>query len=298
MVTTRDYPADRVHAARSVLLELAHLLGQYRDDVALVGGWVPELLFPEAELAHVGSLDVDLALNHRTLHDSGYRTIHELLLDRGYTQQTDGEPSQYFRNVPTPDGQGVTVRVDFLAGEYGGRGRRHRHQHVGGVQPRKARACDLAFAAATEIKIEGVLPGGGRDLATLQVTDVTTFIIMKGMALDDRLKEKDAWDIYFCLRSHPGGTAALAERLKPLLKHGFVREGLAKIADKFSSAASYGPVAVANFEEQLGSEERVIRQVTRSSEYRTCCRGSAHQHEQGPVRQRCPVEGAQQARQV
>jgi hypothetical protein len=63
MVTIRDYPAKETLAARAVLLELAHLLGQYRQDVVLVGGWVPELLFPDAELVHIGSLDVDLAKN-------------------------------------------------------------------------------------------------------------------------------------------------------------------------------------------------------------------------------------------
>lgn len=83
---------------------------------------------------------------------------------------------------------------------------------------------------------------------------------MKGMALDARLKEKDAWDIYFCLRSYPGGTAALAEQFKPLLKNGLVREGLAKIAGKFASVDSYGPVAVGNFEEPSGLDERSIRQ--------------------------------------
>ena len=70
MVTLRDTPPIEVQAARAVLLELAHLLGEYRQDVVLVGGWAPELLFPEAELTHVGSLDVDLALNHWTLDNA------------------------------------------------------------------------------------------------------------------------------------------------------------------------------------------------------------------------------------
>lgn len=38
----RDYSADQVEAARSVLLELVHLLGEYRDDIVVVGGWVDE----------------------------------------------------------------------------------------------------------------------------------------------------------------------------------------------------------------------------------------------------------------
>lgn len=38
-----DYTAMGVAAAKSVLVELVHLLGAYRNDIVLVGGWVPEL---------------------------------------------------------------------------------------------------------------------------------------------------------------------------------------------------------------------------------------------------------------
>jgi hypothetical protein len=43
MVTKRDYDAQLVEAAHSVMLELVHLLGEYRDAVVVVGGWVPSL---------------------------------------------------------------------------------------------------------------------------------------------------------------------------------------------------------------------------------------------------------------
>ena len=45
---------------------------------------------------------------------------------------------------------------------------------------------------------------------------------MKGMALHDRLKEKDAWDIYFILINHPGGLDALAQEIRRHLDHGLV----------------------------------------------------------------------------
>ena len=212
-------PSDRsAGRACAVLLELAHLLGEYRQDVVLVGGWVPELLFPEAEITHVGSLDVDLALNHRSLDDAGYRTIHELLVGREYYQKPDGQPFQYFRRVQTADGQEIIVPVDFLAGEYGGRGRKHRSQRVSGMQPRKARGCDLAFSEPTQIHLEGRLPAGPMDSAILNVVDVTAFIIMKAMAVEGRLNEKDPWDIYFCLCSYPGGTAAARRALQAATK--------------------------------------------------------------------------------
>ncbi len=260
MVTFRDYPSPAVQAARSVLLELAHLLGQYQQDVVLVGGWAPELLFPAAELAHVGSLDVDLALNHRSLENTGYRSIHKLLVEQGYYLESGGQPFQYFRSVPGSDGRQIVVQVDFLAGEYGGRGRKHRSQQVSGMQPRKARGCDLAFTEPVAIAIEGRLPAGPFDSAIIHVVDVTAFIVMKAMALGGRLNEKDPWDIYFCLRSYPGGTAALAERFKPRLANGLVREGLQIIADKFASIDYYGPATVAAFEGINDAEERAIRQ--------------------------------------
>ncbi len=59
------------------MLELVRLLGEYRDDIVVVGGWVPALLFPDAD--HIGSTDVDLALDHRALQDPGYATVLTLL---------------------------------------------------------------------------------------------------------------------------------------------------------------------------------------------------------------------------
>ena len=38
MVKRSDYTARAVEAARSVLLELGHVLGQYRQHIVLVGG--------------------------------------------------------------------------------------------------------------------------------------------------------------------------------------------------------------------------------------------------------------------
>ena len=93
MVTHRDYTADAAQAARSVLIELVHLLGEYRDHIVLVGGWVPELLLPETERPHVGSVDVDLAVNHRTLQERGYERIQELLLSRDMSRASSRSSS-------------------------------------------------------------------------------------------------------------------------------------------------------------------------------------------------------------
>jgi tRNA nucleotidyltransferase/poly(A) polymerase len=84
VVKRTDYTTEAVEAAHSVLLELSHLLGEYRDRIVIVGGWVPELLLGDINPPHIGSLDVDLALDHRKLSEEGYRTILQLLDSQGY----------------------------------------------------------------------------------------------------------------------------------------------------------------------------------------------------------------------
>lgn len=103
------------------------------------------------------------------------------------------------------------------------------------------------------------MPDGGRDQARIRVSSVVAFLVMKGMALNDRLKEKDAWDIYFALTNYPGGLDALAEEIRPHLKLALVAEGLRKIAGKFASPEHMGPKFVADFEDIQDGEERAIR---------------------------------------
>lgn len=258
MVTRRDYTAEGVEAARSVLIELVHLLGQYKDDIVLIGGWIPEVLLPHQSGPHVGSMDVDLALNHLKLQESGYKMIQDLLKSRGY-QQGD-QPFIFFRNLMVGDHE-VKVQVDLLAGEYEGTSKGHRHQKVQGVQARKARGCDLAFEMSKEIRIEGTLPGGAHDSVSVRVASIVPFLVMKGMAMETRLKEKDAYDIYYCLLNYPGGIDALAEEFRPHMDHGLVKEGLQKIAGKFSSEKEFGPKSVADFEEidDPDEQERIQR---------------------------------------
>ncbi|MBI2605275.1 MAG: nucleotidyl transferase AbiEii/AbiGii toxin family protein [Deltaproteobacteria bacterium] len=256
-VNRTDYNTEAVAAAKSVLIELVHLLGEYRDHFVVIGGWVPELLLPAATSPHVGSIDVDIALNHRKFAQDGYKMVQEILLSRGY--ELGKQPFIFFRPVKLGD-RIIKVEVDLLAGEYGGTGKNHRTQKVQDVRPRKARGCDLAFELFREINVEGEIPGGGTDSVTVRVASIVPFLVMKGMALHDRIKEKDAWDIYYCVKNYPGGTDAVAAEFQPHLNHSLVREGLEKIAGKFSSVHAVGPKFVADFEEITDQAERELLQ--------------------------------------
>jgi len=255
-LTFRDYSADQIAAAKSVLLELVRLLGEYHDDIVVVGGWVPEFILPAYPNRHVGTLDVDLALNHAKVQEVGYETIRRLLLKRGYEPHKQ-QPFIFFRTVLVA-GKPIRVEVDFLAGEYGGTGRSHRTQRIQDSRARKARGCDLAFEMFTEVRVEGTLPDGGRDSASVLVASIVPFLVMKGMALHERLKEKDAWDIYFALTNYPGGVDALVAEARPHIGDSLVREGFAKIGEKFASPEHVGPSFVADFEDVYDLDQRLL----------------------------------------
>ena len=253
MVTVKDYPANLIQAARMVMLELSRLLGEYSDSIVIVGGWVPELIIPQGKNPHIGSIDVDLALNHQSITADNYKTILDLMLERGYKQGT--QPFIFYRDVIIDKHQ-IAVQVDLLAGEYLGTGPSHRTQQVQDLRPRKARGADIAFLNPIMADLAGELPEGGRDHARIQVASIPAFIIMKGFALRGRLKEKDSWDIYYCLRHFPGGIEKLIKEMEPLKKNKLAVESLGIIAEKFSSPESVGPVHVVNFDEITNPEER------------------------------------------
>lgn len=74
--------------------------------------------------------------------------------------------------------------------------------------------------------------------------------------MQGRLKEKDAWDIYYCLNNYPGGMEGLIQELHPLVKLSLVQEALSILADKFSSPSAVGPTHVADFDEITDQEKR------------------------------------------
>lgn len=258
MVAKRsDYSAEAVGAARSVLLELSRLLGEYQDSVVVVGGWVPELLLRDSPHPHVGSIDVDIALDHHKLKEVGYKSILQLLLGRGY--QPGEQPFIFFRTVKLGE-QTIEVEVDFLTGEYFGTTRSHRTQKVQDIRPRKARGCDLALSLVTEVSLSGTLPGGGKDTTMVRVASMVPFLVMKAMALAGRLMEKDAWDIYYCLRYYPGGVDRIIDEFRPHLGNRLVQEALEKIGEKFASPDHIGPRHVADFNDISDPDERAFYQ--------------------------------------
>lgn len=249
-----DYSEGQKRAAHRVLIELVNLFSEYKDDIRVVGGWVPDLMFPGE--GHVGSVDVDVLINHLTLKDTGYQTMEKILLKNGYTEH----PDKYFSFVKTIEIDGIPydVDVDILAGMYGGTQKKKRSQHVQGVRALKATGGNFAFNFEPQkVKIEAERPDGAIDTASVNVIAVVPYLVMKTAAMG-RGKAKDAYDIYFLIKHYRGGIENLAKEFKDCASLEIICEMTEKLSGKFASEKHAGPVDVSDFEEVVDEDEVAI----------------------------------------
>lgn len=258
MADINDYGEEQVQRCLSVLIELMTILEEYRDYIIVVGGWVPRLLCPGAPEVHVGTTDVDLVVDFARFPDADTFTIGEILEKNGYEQACGPDeraiPSRYLRMLE--DGQ--EIAIDFLAGEYHGTGKSHRHQRTQDILPRKARGGDIVFSGYVEITLRGKMPNGEGNEISMRVSSMASFLVMKGMALWDRSDEKDSYDTVYSIKNYPGSPDALVEEVRQFIESGLVKEGLGKIRAKFIDLSGEGPVAYADFLTIDNEEDRAL----------------------------------------
>jgi len=249
-----DYSPRQTDAARRVLIDVQQVLAGFRDSIVLVGGWVPDLLIPDASEPHVGSIDVDLALDTQKLEDGRYAELLELLLDT--RRYEPGEKTFQLRTtVDLADGlPAINVDVDFLASrELKLRGQRR----MKNFRVLQADGCSTAFRAPELIDVSGVMIDGVRNTVEVRVAALPDFLVMKSHALAGRDKPKDAYDIVYCLDNAPGGIASLATVWRTQSADpNFVRASDI-LRKKFASIDAYGPQRAAQFRE-LDGEAHVM----------------------------------------
>jgi len=251
-----DYNEGMRDAAHRVLIELVNILSEYKDHLMIIGGWVPDLLMPGKE--HIGSVDVDILLDHEALQDASYVTIKRILERNEYRRH----PEKHFTFVKAVTISEITydIDVDFLAGKYSGR-INGRSQKVQGVSALKATGGKFAFEVSSiEVILSAKRVDGAIDVGRIKVVSIVPFFAMKAAALG-RGKAKDAYDIYFCIKNYDGGVEALAELFKPYRDRGLIKDMLIKLKDKFASPDHAGPADIVAFEGSDDEEENDILRV-------------------------------------
>ncbi len=262
MVNTKtpDFSSILTEAAFQVLIEVLYLLKEFENSLILVGGWVPILLLPDASEKHVGTVDVDIAIDGRALSESGSKTIEDILLGNGYLP--GGEPGRYIRTIKIKE-QEIDVPVDFLVGEHGFLPDNELFD-ITGVRPITAPGSDLAFDSYEKIKIEGKLQNGSKYSAEIKSASIVSFLVMKAHVLNVREKSKDAYDIWFCLANHPDGIESIATAFEPHLGRNSVKIAFSIMAEYFSDVKAKGPEMVI---EEEGTKDPELREFLRQDAY-------------------------------
>jgi hypothetical protein len=257
---------DEAHISQSVLLELMTILGRYRNDLYLVGGWAPYFLLKQFQtednpFEHIGSIDIDLVIDFTHISEAQYSSIVESLEKREYAARKNRHgraiPFSFERTI-----RDVTVAVDFLAGEYGGTKKSQRHQRVqGDFLARKARGADLLPQHHIILRLDGYLPDGSHHSCDLRLSNIVSILSMKGITIAERYKEKDAYDIYALIAHYKKGANSCYEEIAPFCRNNLVREGMQSICEKFSSQNAVGPTWAATFMEPDNPSAAKVKQT-------------------------------------
>ncbi|MFN0079379.1 MAG: nucleotidyl transferase AbiEii/AbiGii toxin family protein [Prosthecobacter sp.] len=241
-----DYSARQVEAARRVLIDLGQVLASYVDCLVVIGGWVPDLLLPSAEEPHIGSIDVDIALDARRLQDGRYADMLKLLLEnKRYRHGV--KDFQFIVEVDLQDGGTlIEVEVEFLADKEVKLKRRTKKM-LEGFRVLQADACGVAFHAPVSLPLTGKSVRGAKNTVCLRVASLADFMVMKAHAIAGRDKPKDSYDLCYCLENSPAGIEGLAHDWQQRLDDQVVKRAVEILRAKFASVADFGPQQVVEF---------------------------------------------------
>jgi predicted nucleotidyltransferase len=241
-----EYSPRQTKAAHRVLIDLGQVLAQFKDCMVVVGGWVPDLLLEKADEPHIGSIDVDFALDAAKLNDGRYAEILQLLLDTKRYKK-GAKDFQLVVTVDLEDGEApLEVEVEFLAPKEVKLKKRN-PKLLEGFRVLQADACGVAFQSPVELTLVGQTVRGAENTVKLRVASIADFMVMKAHAIGGRDKPKDTYDLCYCLEHFPGGMDSLAIIWQHRAKERDVARAIEILSEKFASLNAFGPQQLVEF---------------------------------------------------
>ena len=193
-----DYRERDVQAVYRVLIELGQVLGAWRDKFVVVGGAVPWLLLPEANPSHIGTLDIDLALDPLSLEDEEYARLLETLEHSGYERNIEGlKPFQLRRWVRLDAGAPIAVLVDFLVPR-GSKFESNDPTLVPGFRVISADGAGIAITHSTRQHLDGKMVDGRENSVDLLVATIPC--ISRDEGLRNRRARQEEGRVRYLLR--------------------------------------------------------------------------------------------------
>jgi hypothetical protein len=213
-----DYGPRQVEAAHRVLVDIGQVLASFVDCLVVIGGWVPDLLLVNAEKMHIGSIDVDVALDAGKLGKGRYADLLKVLLDTGRYRSGE-KPFQFVVKVDLEDeGNPVEVEVEFLTPKEA-KLTKNKPKLLKAFRVLQAEGCSAAFHAPEDVELTGKMVMGARNRVRLRVASLPDFLVMKAHAIAGRDKPKDTYDLCYCLEYSPAESRSWPEPGRIVLKN-------------------------------------------------------------------------------
>lgn len=251
-----EYTSRQVEAARRVLVDIGQVLASFGDAIVVVGGWVPDLLIEAPTTAHIGSIDVDLALDAKKLGDGRYAELLKLLLGSGRYEKGDKD-FQLVTTVDLEDSEPIRVEVDFLAPE-DVKLQKNRPKLIESFRVLRSQACAVAFTSPEDVELTGTMVLGATNTVRIRVASLPDFLLMKVHAIEGRDKPKDVYDFCYCLDEAPDAFEVVSANWRARREEPIVAEAIHILTEKFESVEHFGPRQLADFHADASSDEREI----------------------------------------
>ncbi len=260
--SSSEYTSEALALVKATCLSVAQILGDaMTSDAVIVGGLVPTLLYQDVEPApelgaHVGTADVDLAMDLVILDKERYEDVASALKHNGFSPDTNDRGKLTRQRWRAQNG----AQVDFLMppvppDTYGGK----QQSLTGELAAFTMRGLDLALKHRVSITMGGQDLEGRNVERDLPVCPPDIFVALKALAIAGRAKPKDAYDIHFVLLHEPVGPLALGQRLQKYRPHDAVEAAIKALRRDYKEVDGRGPRDVCSFLGR-GSDEELAGQ--------------------------------------
>ena len=249
--TAAEYESQQARLVHATCLYVATKLGDLMDEILIIGGLVPSLIvdqtaLPEGVDPHVGTMDLDVGLQLALLNEGRYRKLTGRLRDAGFEmdENDDGNPTRQRWVIRGPG----TVTIDFLIPpsletDKGGRLRDIEPDFAAIIAP----GLRCGFRDRMRVTLTGETLFGEKATRDVWACGAGGFIVLKALAFDGRGENKDAYDLFYLIRSYGAGPADVAACLKPLLDDVEAQAAVTVLRRDFTDPDGVGPRRVAEF---------------------------------------------------
>jgi hypothetical protein len=188
------------------------------------------------------------------------------LKDAGFAPAKNPETGQEQSFRWSRDVDGIEVLLEFFCPVGNGQAGtvlRNPGGEVGSkISAIRMSGAELVALDAFTVRLSGeTLDHGGIQEGTeVHVANLLPFLVLKAFALEERVKDKDAYDIVWTLNAFPGGVEGAVQALvqSPVFGHPDVAKAIGFLRRNFQSIEHRGSAQYARFERTGDSEEERV----------------------------------------